>query len=371
MGVLEQINVGIVGACGRGASFRSACDALECVNIRAVCDVNTEALPGAAETLGADEMYTHYEEMLAQSDLDAVIIGTPMQFHAPQAILALNQNIHVLSEVTAGVSVDVCRKLVEAEKVSQATYMMAENFTYMKPNVLLREIVRRGLLGVPYYAEGEYLHELKDLNEKTVWRRRWQTGVAGVTYGTHSLGPILQWMDGDRVIRVCCAGSGHHYRDPRNDIYENDDSTVMLCQMARGGLVKIRVDMLSDRPHSMANYQLQGTGGCYESARAPGEKHRIWLKSQAADTHTWIDLSELEEEFLPDMWRHASETAKKAGHGGGDYFEICDFVESVQGKRPPEIGIHEAMDMTMPGLMSQESMLHGGAWMDVPDSRTW
>ena len=117
MGVLEQINVGIVGACGRGASFRSACDALECVNIRAVCDVNTEALPGAAETLGADEMYTHYEEMLAQSDLDAVIIGTPMQFHAPQAILALNQNIHVLSEVTAGVSVDVCRKLVEAEKV--------------------------------------------------------------------------------------------------------------------------------------------------------------------------------------------------------------------------------------------------------------
>ena len=129
-------------------------------------------------------------------------------------------------------------------------------------------MVRQGLFGTPYYAEGEYLHELKELNEITKWRRKWQTGINGITYGTHSLGPILQWMPGDRVARVCCAGRGHHYSDPRGDIYENEDSCVMLCKMRSGGLVKIRVDMLSDRPHAMTNYQLQGTDGCYESSRA-------------------------------------------------------------------------------------------------------
>jgi predicted dehydrogenase len=178
-------------------------------------------------------------------------------------------------------------------------------------------------------------------------------------------------MPGERVTRVCCAGSGHHYRDPRGDCYENDDSTVMLCRLSGGGLVKIRVDMLSDRPHAMTNYQLQGTDGCYESARAPGEKNRIWLRSRDPEAKNWYDLEDFAEEFTPEPWRRYAEEAEKSGHGGGDFFEILDFLDAVAGRRPPPIGIHEAMDMTLPGLISQDSIAADGAWLPVPDSRTW
>ena len=366
----ESVKVGIVGACGRGASFKTACDALG-VRVRAVCDTNVERLPEAKARLGAEEMYADYNEMLSRCDLDAVILGTPMPCHAPQAIAALERGLHVLSEVPAAVSVEECRRLVEAATRSVGVYMMAENYIYTRPNTLVRELVRRGLFGTPYYAEGEYLHELKSLNEATPWRRRWQTGINGITYGTHSLGPVLQWMPGDRVVQVACAGSGHHYRDPRGDLYENEDSCVMLCRMRSGGLVKIRVDMLSDRPHAMTNYQLQGTDGCYESARAKGERNRIWLRSKCAGVNEWLDLADLEGEFLPADWRDASEIAQKAGHGGGDYFEVRDFLDAILGRRPPTVGIHEAMDMTLPGLISQQSIAAGGAWMDVPDSRGW
>src|SRR5262249_19106062 len=157
--------------------------------------------------------------------------------------------------------------------------------------------------------------------------RKWQTGINGNTYPTHSLGPILQWMPGDRVVSVCCAGSGHHYRDPRGDHYENEDSTVTLCKLRSGGLVKLRLDMLSDRPHAMTNYQRQGTDGAYESARAEGDTHRIWLRSHGRDASAWLPLEALEAEFLPEMWKQANETARRAGHGGGDYFEIVDFVD--------------------------------------------
>ena len=368
----RMLNLGIVGACGRGASFKAACDALgDALSIRAVCDVNEEKLPDAAERLGAAEQYTDCDTMLGEAELDAVIIGTPMPFHVPQSIAALKRGISVLSEVPAAVSLAECRDLVAAAKASEGVYMMAENYTYIRPNAVVRELVKRGLFGTPYYAEGEYIHELKGLNEVTTWRRKWQAGVPGVTYGTHSLGPILQWMPGDRVARVTCAGGGHHYRDPRGDLYETDESTVMLCQMQSGGLVKIRVDMLSDRPHAMTNYQLQGTDGCYEAARASGEKNRIWLRSRCQNQSTWLDISELEDEFLPAQWREGQELAAKAGHGGGDFFEILDFVAAVQGTYAPAIGIHEAMDMTLPGLVSQQSILEGGKWLDVPDSRTW
>ena len=368
---LTSLNVGIVGAAGRGASFKSALEMHPIARLLAVCDTREDQLAQARKELGAAEVYSDYEEMLKHSNIDAVVIGTPMPFHAPQAIAALDLGIHVLSEVTAGVSVQECRALVQAAGRSSAGYMMAENFTYMKPNVLVKTLAARGLFGELYYAEGEYLHELKHLNETTPWRRSWQTGIDGITYGTHSLGPILQWMSGDRIVRVCCEGSGHHYRDPRGDLYENQDSCIMLCKTQRGALIRIRVDMLSERPHAMANYNLQGTRGCYESARAPGERSRIWLADRCDDTNQWMDLEALEEDFLPEIWRNPSEEALRAGHGGGDYFEMLDFLDSIVNGTPSPIGIHEAMDMTLPGLISQESIRDNGSWKEVPDSRCW
>jgi len=371
MTTLEKLNIGIVGACGRGKNFKSGCDALKIVRIHAVCDVNTDELDAARERLGADEAFDDYETMLDRSELDAVIIGTPMQFHVSQAIPALERGLHVLSEVPSGVSLKECEDLVRACAKSSGIYMMAENYCYNRQNVMVREIARQGLFGTPYYAVGEYLHELKELNETTKWRRKWQTGINGVTYGTHSLGPILQWMPGERVVSVSCAGTGHHYIDPRGDAYENEDSCTMLCRMSGGGLAVVRVDMLSDRPHAMHNHEFQGTDGCYESPRGPGEKHRVWLRSRCDDPNEWLDLAELEDEFLPGFWKHASDVATQAGHGGGDYFEILDFVDAVTGKRPCPIGIHEAMDMTLPGLVSQQSIEQDSAWLDVPDSREW
>ena len=367
----EKLNFGIVGACTRGKSFKTALDAVGAVRVRAVCDINEDGLEEARVTLGADEAYADYAEMLQKADLDAVVVATPMPLHVPQAIAALEKGMHVCTEVPASVSVEESRELVRAANASDGTYMMAENYTYTKPCMLIAELVRQGLFGTTYYGEGEYLHELKELNEITRWRRRWQTGVNGITYPSHSLGPLLHWMPGERVTEVCCAGSGHHYIDPRGDEYEMEDSCVMLGRMSSGGLVKIRLDMLSERPHSCSNYQLQGTKGAYESARGPGQRHRIWLAELHGSPAEWHNLEELEDEYLPRVWREASEEAKKAGHGGGDYMEILDFVNACLGVAPPPVGIHEAMDMTLPGLVSQQSIQEDGRWLPVPDSREW
>jgi len=370
-----QLNVGLVGAAGRAGTFRSALEA-NGAHIRAVCDIREDELEACRRRFGAEEAYRDYEQMLDKARLDAVVIGTPMHLHATQAIAALQRNIHVLSEVPAAVSLDECRQLVAACRKSSAIYMMAENYTYMRSNVLVRELARRGLFGETYYAEGEYLHELKQYNEQTPWRRKWQTGIEGITYPTHSLGPILQWMGNDRVTRLCCEGGRHHYKDPRGEPYHSE-SPVMLCKTTRGALIKIRVDMVSDRPHAMTNYQLQGTDGVYESSRGgPGERHKIWLRKLSASPR-WLDLETLlaidsfAGEYLPEAWRQPPPEALAAGHGGGDYFEVLDFLNAITGKAPCPIGIHEAMDMTLPGLISQQSIQQDGAWLAVPDSRSW
>ena len=318
--------------------------------------------------MDAQQQYLNYEEMLDKAGIEAVIIGTPMQFHVPMAIAALERDINVLSEVPAGVSMAECRALVRACKASKAAYMMAENYVYRKHNVLVTELVRRGLFGQVYYAEGEYVHELKELNEQTPWRRTWQTGIAGVTYGTHSLGPILQWLPGDRVTKVCCEDTEVRLRDPHGAEYAQM-TPLMLCKTERGALIKIRVDMLSDRPHAMTAYHLQGTDGCYESGRVPECGARIWLRELAVQPR-WFGIDEVAG-YLPELWKNPPPAAVAAGHGGGDYYEILDFEKLVRGDAAAPFGVHQAMDMTLPGLISQQSVLEEGEWLEVPDSRDW
>jgi predicted dehydrogenase len=367
----DKLKVGIVGCVGRGSSFLGTFNTHPQTVLHALCDINEDGLRKAGAEMGVTALYTDFEQMLDEGGVDVVMVGTPMPFHAPMAIAALERGIHVLSEVPAAVSLDEAQALVQAARKSSATYTMAENYTYMKPNVLVRELARRGLFGAMYYAEGQYLHELKELNEVTRWRRRWQTGVNGCTYPTHSLGPILQWM-GERVVSVMCVGTGHHYRDPRGDIYENEDGTSMLCRMSGGGLVEIRLDMLSNRPHNMTYYALQGTDGSYEADRAGlGDQPKIWLRALHGDEPKWHPLSELEAEYMPEIWKNPPAEAVAAGHGGGDYFEIMDFVSAIVNGTPPVTGIDAAMDMTLPGLYSQQSIAQGSVWLEVPDSRQW
>jgi predicted dehydrogenase len=372
MSALERLNVGVVGACGRGGSLAASIEHLDGAAVHAVCDINADDLPAAQERLGAAEGWTDYEEMLERSDLDAVIVGTPMPLHVPQAIMALEGDIHVLSEVPAAVTVEQCRDLVAACVRSRAHYMMAENACYLKHVAIVTEIVRRGLFGELYYGEGEYLHDLKAQNEVTRWRRKWQNGIDGITYGTHALGPLLQWIDWDRVVRVCCEGSGHHHLDPRGEPYCQDTS-VMLCATAGGALLKIRQDMVSNRPGCSNNWVLQGTSGTFDSDRCglyELDVMRVWAED-LCEEHKWMTLADIADQYLPEAWRRVADADQKSGHGGSDYFVVSDFVAAVSGDRPNPIDVHRAMDMTLPGLVSQQSILEDGRWMDVPDSRDW
>ena len=135
--------------------------------------------------------------------------------------------------------------------------------------------------------------------------------------------------------------------------------------------MRVRVDMLSKRPHAMTNYTLQGTKGAFEGARHEGGQNLVWVEDYCKDPNQWVPLEQFEADFLPEMWRNPPAEALQAGHGGGDYFEVMDFVDAVQGRKAPAIDVHAALDMTLPGLVIQESIRRGGEWLDVPDSRAW
>lgn len=364
-----KIKVGIVGQ--RGGAFIDGLRALPQVEVTALCDINAETVQRQGEEFGVAGRYTKFAEML--DAVDAVVVATPMQLHAPQAILALQAGKHVLSEVTAAVSLDECWRLADAVKSSGKTYMLSENYCYTRDNVLVREMARRGLFGDVYFGEGEYLHDVKNLHHypdgSPTWRYYWQVGQNGSTYPTHSLGPVMQWFQAvhpdERIATVSCLGTGRH-TDPE---HPHDDTSILLCQTTGGRLIKVRVDMLSNRPHQMNYYALQGTHGVYEASRIAGQPGNVWIGGENAnrdDHRTWQPLSDYTE-FLPPEWRNPPEEAKRAGHGGGDYWIIRDWITAIETSTPPPIDIHTGLEWTAAGLCSQLSIANNGVPIQVPN----
>ncbi|GAC1395645.1 MAG: hypothetical protein NVSMB65_14690 [Chloroflexota bacterium] len=357
------LRVGIAGG-PRGKSFLAGLQATGAARLAAVYDPFPEARERYRRETAVEHVCVSYAELLEH--VDAVIVSSPQQHHVPQAVMALEAGVHVLSEVPAAVSLEQARALVAAARRSSAVYMMAENYCYTRTNLVVRAMARAGVFGTLYFGEGEYLHEMKDYHHtaagQPTWRYYWQVGRDGHTYPTHSLGPVLQWMD-DRLEAISCVGTGRH-TDPEHAI---QDTILVLGRATRGGLIKLRFDLLSNRPHLMDYYSLQGTRGAYEAARAPGETPRVYVEGRSPGG-AWEPLERYVEEFLPECYKRQ---LAGAGHWGSDAWPVGEFVEAITQGTPPPIDVYAALDMTLPGIVSERSIAQGGAWLAVPDPRLW
>ena len=364
---MKTIKIGIAG--GRGLSTVMGLRAIEGVEITAACDLNEDNLKVIAEQTGATKTYRVFDDML-ESDIDAVIIATPMQCHVPQAIAALEAGKHVMSEVTAGVTMDELFWLCESVEKYGKTYMLAENYAYM-PNVqLVKEMVKQGLFGETYYAEGSYLHNCTDLlkyaNGKTSWRSFWQMGVRGSFYPTHSLGPVMGFFPGDRVAEISCFSPGVY-----NEFgVKQDSGTTTMCRTEKGKLINIRVDCTSARPHNLTHYHLQGTKGAFETASGKGDGDKVSFVGEGnpIGCMRWEDLSNYSQ-YLPERYRNATAEQNAAGHGGGDFFIVEDFINAIRTGEAPEIDVYKACEWTAVGLLSSISVANNGKTIQVPNFR--
>lgn len=368
------IKVGIAGARGLSAlmGFRS----IEGVEVAALCDLDADYLDAQARKYGIPHTYRIFEDMLA-TDIDAVVIATPMQLHVGQTIAALQAGKHVLCEVTAGVTMDELWWLKETVEASDKVYMMAENCCYIPENQIVNRMVEEGLFGTVYFGEGEYIHDIKALAignrrnpEKTsrtkTWRHYWQLGKRGAFYPTHSLGPVMKWFKGDRIQSIACMGSGWHTAPE----FRQEDTSITLCQLESGKLIKLRIDCISNRPINAAYYTLQGTEGCYEAPRGLGDTHKIWLRSMGdkADQASWRPLSDYTG-YLPDRYKQASAEQQQAEHGGSDFYIVHDFIDAIRNGTPPAVDVYDACEWTAVGLLSELSVMNGGRVMEMPDFR--
>lgn len=352
---MERFRVGLVGA-NRGSSYGNIFRAHPRTQVTAVCDIDLERGKGMAGELGLGEgsIFTDYDAFIDDADMDIVFIGTPMPFHAEEAIKALDRDKHVLSEVTAATCVDECEGIYKAARRSKSKYMMAENCCYYHYLREWRDIVDGGQIGKVYYMEAEYLHEIRDLLcDRGTGRAYWRMNRPPLHYCSHSLGPLLMLLKDDYIVRA--TGSGK-----RADIIPNLGPGAINMQVGlfetKGGVtIKILRSSVYAGPYQL-NYVVYGTKGLLESGRG-GEKGRIYFEGRD-DAPREMRCS-IEDPNAP-------EGAMRGGHGTSEYYLVRDFIDSIDNDTQPPIDIVKALEITMPGIIAHEASMRGNVWLEVP-----
>jgi len=115
----RRLKVGVLGcgAIAQAAHFESCTKAWN-ADLYAICDVAPDLLARMASTHEPKRTFSEYDAMLADSELDAVIVATSDAFHVPASIAALEAGKHVLCEKPIGVGIEEVERLRAAVATS-------------------------------------------------------------------------------------------------------------------------------------------------------------------------------------------------------------------------------------------------------------
>ena len=101
-----------------------------------------------------------FENLLDIKELDGIIIASPPQYHADQAVTALESGLHVISEVPMAIREEDINRIINAEDESGKVYQLGENACFFPEVLFAAQLISTGKIGEPVYVESEYLHDV-------------------------------------------------------------------------------------------------------------------------------------------------------------------------------------------------------------------
>jgi predicted dehydrogenase len=145
----ERIRVGIIGL---GANTRlrhvpglRACEGVEIV---AVCNRRAESTAAAAREFGIARTFERWQDLVADRDIDAIVIGTWPYLHCPITLAALDAGKHVLTEARMALNADEARQMLDASRrhPNLITQIVPSPFG-LRANRVVKELLASGYIG--------------------------------------------------------------------------------------------------------------------------------------------------------------------------------------------------------------------------------
>jgi predicted dehydrogenase len=147
------------------------------VKVTAVAEINKNRLNTIADKFNIEGRYSDYEELLAGSESDAVIIATPTHLHKETAIACLKAKKDVLVEKPLARTFAEAKPIIDVAKKSKNKIMVGMNLRYRPDAMILRSLINSGEIGEPFYVKCGWIRR-QSSSEK--WFTRKEESGGGV-----------------------------------------------------------------------------------------------------------------------------------------------------------------------------------------------
>ena len=385
---LTNVRMGFVGVGMQGSGHVRNFLNIENVEIKAICDIIPEKVEkmqkmvtdkGHPKPAGYSRSEQDFVRMCGEEELDLVFTATPWRWHVPVCVAAMKNGKHAATEVPAAVTINECWELVEtAEKFNKHCVMM-ENCCYGRSEMMVFNMVRKGLFGEVLHAECGYLHDLRTYKLDGLYEGDWRIDHSinrnGNLYPTHGLGPVAQCMDinrGDRfdyLVSMSGPTRGlHEYavkkRGPDHEYSKVDyalgDINISMIKTKKGRTIYLNHDTNLPRPYSRIHI-VQGTKGLHQ-----GYPSRVHIEGRS-QAHRWEEGKEYREEFDHPLWKTVGEKARGAGHGGMDYLEDYRLIQCLLTGEPMDMDVYDAAAWSVVSGLTEISVANRSRPVDFPD----
>lgn len=139
----------VAGAAGAfGMKHLDALAHIEGVEVHSVVGREADAINEFAKERNIPHAFTDLDEALKQPELDGVILATPTQLHASQAIACLKAGKHVMVEIPMADNIDDARELVKVQRESGKVAMAGHTRRFNPSHQWIHNKIQKGELNI-------------------------------------------------------------------------------------------------------------------------------------------------------------------------------------------------------------------------------
>ena len=373
----KKIRVAIVGL-GFGSEFIPIYQNHPNAEMAAVCRRNKTELDACADKFGIAKRFTDFDAVLADPDIDAVHINSPIPDHGPQAIAALKAGKHVACTVPMATSKEDIAEIVKLQKSTGKTYMMMETVVYAREYLFAKDLYDRGELGRIQFLRGSHQQDMDG------WPNYWP-GLPPMWYATHCVSPCLAILSapGKPALAesVVCHGSGRI----REELIGNYGSpfaleTATFKIAGTDVCAEVTRTLFDVARQYRESFDVTGAKASFEWQQVEGEDPVIHTKNSVETPRTEGEIPKRVK--VPDYADRLPEGIRKftgvihdathlsfvqgGGHGGSHPHLVHHFLMAALGEQPAFPDAPTSANWTLVGICAHESAIAGGTRVAIP-----
>jgi predicted dehydrogenase len=361
----DQVNLGVIGAGSRGTFVMGVFQKDPTLRVGAICDVYEPNLERGLSTASKvdgnhPKQYRNYKELLADKDIQAVLIATPEHWHTQMVLDALAAGKDVYVEKPLCQTPEEGVRLVDAEKKSKNIIQVGMQRRSYDLYLEGRDIVKSGKLGnvrmvrswwLNNYLGGEPATKLEGKLDWEQWQgpavrrpfdanrfRNWRlysdyAGGIVADQGAHVFDGIHLLMSAGYPVAVNASAGKVHKKG-----VDTPESVVAIAEYPEDfiGVFSINYAAMQYKSRNDQLNQLDGDAARMDIGR---EDLKVFMKGA-------------EEE--PAITKHSPK-----GFGYATDLHVQNFLECVRTRKTPTAPMHVAFQAALVVQMANMSLKQG------------